>query len=414
MVLRAVFWISFGAIAYHYIGYPIVLFLFAMLMQSGSRLALLLGRKPPSRSPSSAYQPSVAILISAFNEEGVIGARVKNTLDIDYPAHLVEVLIGLDSPTDSTSQVLNRVESSRVRVFNFPTRRGKLAVLQDLAQQTAAEILVFTDAETMFAPDCIQKLVRHFADSAVGVVGGELRVFDREGKTPVEGLYWRYELLLKSLESRLNCVCGVVGAVYAVRSALWHLQKPSFAEDFQLPMEIRGSGRRVVYDPGATATETVAPTFSAEFRRRIRLGAADYQALTHNPGFLNPLKGLPIFSYFSHKVLRWLGPFLLLTAFVSNLWLVSRPLYFGLFVTQTTFYMSACMGYLLMRNGKSQKLLSIPLYFCAMNLALLYGFFRFLRGQQKMAWDVTPRTVKSVSTPLDREPRSPLSRSTEF
>ncbi len=389
-------WLCLGAVAYNYVGYPVLLFLLAMLHQARSDLKFLLrreSRRVSSRRPS--YRPHVAILISAFNEEAVIHARVKNALESDYPSALLDILVGLDSPTDSTAEVLSRIQSPRVRVFEFQARRGKLAVLRDLAEQTSAEILILTDAETMFAPDCIRNLVRHFEDDRVGVVGGELRVVGPDGMTPVESLYWRYELILKLLETRLNCVVGVVGAVYAVRRVLFHSQKASFAEDFQLPMELRYSGRKVIYDPEATATEQPAPTFSAEFRRRIRLGAADYQILAKNPHFFNPLKGMPSFAYFSHKVLRWLSPLLLLAAFLFSIALISSPLYAGMLVAQCVFYGSAGLGYWLKRRNKSTRILSPPLYFSAMNLALLLGLIRYLSGRQTMAWEVTPRVTES-------------------
>jgi len=397
LAFQFAFWACIGAIVYNYVGYPFVLYLLGALVQAKSDFEFLIAGENRRRPQQASYKPSVAVLVAAFNEEVVIEGRIRNLLEISYPSDLIEILIGLDSPTDSTSLILSQFRSTRVRVFKFPKRRGKLAVLRDLAQQTSAEILLLTDAETMFAPDCVQKLVQHFADPAVGAVGGQLRVLDRDGNVPVEGVYWRYELLLKSLESKLNCVVGMVGSLYAVRSALFHAQRPSFAEDFQLPMQIRVSGRRVIYEPAALAVETATPTFAAEFRRRIRLGAADYQILTHNFGFFNPLNGFVTFSYVSHKVLRWLGPFLLLTVLISNLCLISKPIYCGLLLVQSGLYAMASLGFLLATNGKSHKFLAIPFYFFSMNLALLCGFFRFLTGRQSMAWDPTVRTFESVS-----------------
>lgn len=408
------FWICIGAIVYNYVGYPLVLYLLGALVQAKSDLEFLIARENRRRRDQANYKPSVAVLVAAFNEEVVIEARVRNLLEIDYPSDPIEILIGLDSPTDSTSLILSQIRSTCVRVFEFPKRRGKLAVLQDLAQQTSAEILVLTDAETMFAPDCVQKIVQRFADPAVGAVAGELRVLDCNGNVPVEGVYWRYEFLLKSLENRLNCVVGVVGSLYAVRSVLFHQQRPSIAEDFQLPMQILVSGRRVVYEPTAFAIEPAAPTFAAEFRRRIRLGAADYQILTQNLGFLNPLNGLPTFSYVSHKVLRWLGPFLLLTVFISNLCLISRPIYCGLLLLQSGLYAMAGLGFLQAKNGKCHKCFAIPFYFFSMNLALLCGFFRFLTGRQRMAWDPTARTYESVLATRRNRTATPESPESEI
>jgi cellulose synthase/poly-beta-1,6-N-acetylglucosamine synthase-like glycosyltransferase len=320
---------------------------------------------------------------------------VENALDAD-PIQISEVLVGLDAPTDCTYDILSQIHSDRLRIFRFSSRRGKLAVLRDLAEQTSVEVLVLTDAETNFAPNCVQRLVRHFADPRVGVAGGELRIIEPDGRTPVEGFYWRYELILKFLENRLNCVQGAVGAVYAVRRTLFLKQKASFAEDFQLPMEIQHAGYRMVYDPEATAIESAAPTFAAEFRRRVRLGAADYQILLHNPRFLNPLKGMLTFAYVSHKVFRWLGPLFLLGALLASICLVSSRIYFWLCLCQLVFYGAAAFGYWRKSRNESAGIFSLPLYFSAMNLALLFGLMRYASGRQKMAWDVTPRSSVKI------------------
>lgn len=391
LTLQWIFWLCIGAIAYSYIGYPIALFLLVTLADLKARLMLHLKNGSSRAVTVASYQPTIAVLVSAFNEESVIGARVRNLLETNYPSHLLEILVGLDSPTDKSAEALSNIRSPRLRVIDFSERRGKLAVLRDLAERSSAEIFVLTDAETMFAPDCVGNLARHFSDPRVGVVGGELRVVSSDGTTPVESLYWRYELSMKLLESRLNCVLGAVGANYAVRRSLFRFQKPSFAEDFQLPMEIRHAGYRVVYDSAARAIEGAAPTFSAEFRRRVRIGAADYQILFHNPQFLNPIKGMVAFSYFSHKVLRWLGPLFLAVAFACNVFLISSPVYLGLLLAQAIFYALAVSGYWMKKSGREGGIASIPLYFSAMNLALFCGMLRYLSGRQKMAWDVTPR-----------------------
>lgn len=389
--LKITFWVCIGALAYNYFGYPVVMFILAALVQAKSDLSFFLRRENRRRRLAAQYQPRVAVILSAFNEEAVIRQRVENLLGSDYPLDQLEILVGLDNPGDSTAEMLAQIRAPQLRVFHFAARRGKLAVLTDLAKSTTAEILVLTDAETMFDENCIANLVRHFSDPLVGVVGGELRVKPRDGNTSVESLYWRYEVILKFLENRLNCVVGAIGAVYAVRRNLFAIKKATFAEDLQIPMEIRLSGHRVAYDPEAVAREPEAPTFSAEFRRRIRLGAADYQSIVGNLHFLNPLAGMPAFSYLSHKVLKWLGPNFLIFVFISSCILAKQPLYFSLLIAQVFFYSLAWYGYRLKQSGRDPAILSVPLYFSAMNLALFLGMLRFFSGRQKMAWEVTPR-----------------------
>jgi cellulose synthase/poly-beta-1,6-N-acetylglucosamine synthase-like glycosyltransferase len=173
LILKVVYWTCLGAIAYNYAGYPLVLCLLGVLAQAKSDLLFLLRRRSRRAEGAGRSWPSVAIVISVFNEAAIIEARVKNALEIDYPANRFKILIGLDSPTDGTADILNRMHSPNLKIFQFTERRGKLAVISDLAQSTSAEILVFTDANTMFEPHCVANLVRHFGNPKIGAVSGE-------------------------------------------------------------------------------------------------------------------------------------------------------------------------------------------------------------------------------------------------
>jgi cellulose synthase/poly-beta-1,6-N-acetylglucosamine synthase-like glycosyltransferase len=388
------FWISVAALAYSYVGYFIVMFLIASVTQTSRDLRYLFSRRPRRAAEPATALPTVAMLVAAYNEENVIAAKLENVAQTDYPAEKWELLLGLDAPTDSTAQEAQQFAAPWLRLFPFPVRRGKLAVLKDLANNTIAEVLVFSDANTMLAPDAAFRLARHFADSRVGAVCGELRLVGHHS-SETESLYWRYEAALKFLENRLNCVLGANGAVYAVRRSLFRPGEGWIVEDFRLPMEIRYAGYRVVYDPEARGTEESAPDFRAEFARKVRIGAGAYQTLFQDRRFLNPLKGLPPFAYFSHKVLRWLAPLFLIAAFVANAFLLGNKFYSLTFALQCAFYLSAFLGFLRERSGRPAGVFSLPLYFSAMNYALLLGMFRFLTGRQRAIWGTTPRR-KSV------------------
>jgi cellulose synthase/poly-beta-1,6-N-acetylglucosamine synthase-like glycosyltransferase len=404
LTLKIIFWLCIGSVAYNYIGYPITLVLLGILTQAKSDLKFFVSRKTRRQSDRSNHQPSIAIIIAAFNEEAVIEARVKNALEINYPSHLVQILIGLDSPTDSTPQILNSVQSPRVQTIHFRTRRGKLAVISDLAQRTNADILVFTDANTSFQPDCVANLVRHFSNPKVGAVSGEEIRTTAAGTDPAaEGLYWRYESALKILESRLRCLHGANGSVYAIRRELFHPQPDLIVEDFQIPLDLRFQGHWIVYDPEATVVEEIAPTFDSQFERRIRLGAGNFQTLFGNPGYLNPFKGLPAFAYVPHRVLRWLAAPLLILAVACTAGLLSDRLYLVLFVAQCVFYGLALFGYWRKKHGKPVGISRFPLYFCSMNVAMLFGFFRYLRGQQGAVWTATPRRAPDVTPTIVEE-----------
>lgn len=389
-----IFWLCIGAVAYNYVGYPLLLFVLSVLVQAKSDFLYLLRRR--SRRPSFTTEdvPKVAVLISVYNEEAVIEAKAQNCLEIDYPADHLEFLLGLDAPTDSTAELLNRIPSDQFRVFHFATRRGKLAVLRDLARMTSAEILVLTDANTMLERNAIRSLVRHFADPRVGAVSGEeVRVSAPGTEVGAEGLYWRYESALKILESRLNCSLGGNGAALAVRRSLFNPREHSIVEDFQVPLEIRFQGHRVVYDPEAIAVEEIAPTWSAQFGRRVRIGAGNYQTLFAHPEYLNPRRGFLAFSFWSHRVLRWLAPLLQPLGFVCSLSLAARPAFALFSIAQGLFYLMAAVGYWLKKQAKPLRWCSGPFHFCSMNLALLLGLLRFLRGQQALAWKPTPRRL---------------------
>src|SRR2546423_4088440 len=253
-------------------------------------------------------------------------AKVRNCLQLDYLPDRLEFLFGLDAPLDSTAELLAQMQSSRIQVFQFNVRRGKLRVLADLAQRTSAEILIFTDANTTLDSNCIRNMARHFANPQVGAVSGEeIRTVAQGADPGAESIYWRYESAIKVLESRLNCSLGGNGAALAVRRSLFQPKQQSIVEDFQIPLEIRYKGFRVVYDPEAIAVEEITPAFRSQFARRVRIGAGNYEVLFRNPAYLDPRKGLLAFCFASHRLLRWLVPMFLLIAFVCNAAMVKQP-----------------------------------------------------------------------------------------
>lgn len=402
-----ILWLCLVAVAYHYVGYPILLFALSVIVQAKSDLVYLVHRRSRRGVFATSKLPRVAVLVSAYNEETVIEAKARNCLEIDYPADRIEFLLGLDSPTDSTADVLSRMASYRLRVFQFSSRRGKLAVLRDLARETSAEILVLTDANTLLDHKAIRSLVRHFADPRVGAASGEeVRVTTPGAEKSAESLYWRYESAVKMLESRLNCSLGGNGSVLAVRRSLFRPGETSIVEDFQISLEIRFQGYRVVYDPEAVAVEEIAPTWGAQFSRRVRIGAGNYQTFFAHPEYLNPRRGFLAFSFFSHRVLRWLVPFLLPAGFLCSVLLSARRPFAVLAAAQSAFYLSAAIGWWLKKEARPLRWCSIPFHFCAMNIALFLGLLRFLRGRQTLAWQPPPRRLGDAAL-LDKVSGNP-------
>jgi cellulose synthase/poly-beta-1,6-N-acetylglucosamine synthase-like glycosyltransferase len=397
-VAEIIFWLAVAALLWSYLAYPALLFFLAALRQTGRDVWFLLARRERRQTRQMEFEPQVAMLVAAYNEEAVIEQKIANTLALDYPADRFEFLLGLDAPSDSTAERAARTSHPALRLMPFTTRRGKLAVIRDLAAATQAEILVFSDANTLLEPEALRQLVRHFRDPQVGAVCGELRLVNADGTPQGESLYWRYEVALKFLENRMGCVLGANGAVYAVRRELFRTDRAWIVEDFQVPMEIRYAGHRVVYDPEATAMEEAAPSLGAEFGRKVRIGAGAFQTFFGSLHFLNPFKGMLALAYVSHKVLRWFGPFFLLAMWAASAALSARhPLYGGAFAVQTAFYALAVAGLAFQQKGRSSRLLALPLYFSTVNLALLLGFFRLLSGRQQTQWAATRRSVGATA-----------------
>jgi cellulose synthase/poly-beta-1,6-N-acetylglucosamine synthase-like glycosyltransferase len=370
-----VFLVSSFAVLYSYTIYPLL-------------LALLPGWREAPRSDAGECR-SLSILLSVYNEEKHIAARIDNLLALDYPADKVQVLIGSDGSTDRTDDLVRQCSSPRIELHAFSPRRGKPSVLNRLVVLAQGDLLVFTDANTMFAPDALRKLVRHFADPKIGGVCGRL-VFPSASTKTHETPYWKLETYLKQRESAIDSCLGANGGIYAIRRTAWPgIPNNTLIDDFVIGMRVREQGLRLIYDAEAIATEELPQSVSHEMTRRIRIGAGGFQALLLCWRSLLPWRGVYTFAFWSHKVLRWLSPFFMLTGLVSNIVLLPHPLFAVLLALQLTFYALALVG--AVRRGRKFVLFSGPYYFVTINLALLLGFFRFITHTQQAAWKRTAR-----------------------
>ena len=370
-----VFFVSAGVIVYSYAIYPLL-------------LALVPIRRREELSGPVEW-PAVSVLISVYNEEKHITQRIENLLALDYPPDKLEILIGSDGSTDRTNVLVRRFSDPRVHLREFGQRSGKPSVLNRLIPQTHGELLAFSDANALFAPDALQKLARHFRDPRIGGVCGRLLFHGRTSETD-EGPYWKLETYLKTRESALDSCLGANGAIYAIRKSYWPIiPDNTFVDDFVIGMRVREQGVRVVYDREAVATEELPQSVGHEMTRRIRIGAGDFQALFLCWRSLLPWRGFHSLAFWSHKVLRWLSPFFMAAALISNIALLRRPLFAALLTLQLAFYALAVIGAL--RGGRKIILFSAPHYFVTINLALLLGFFRFITGTQQAAWKRTAR-----------------------
>jgi cellulose synthase/poly-beta-1,6-N-acetylglucosamine synthase-like glycosyltransferase len=394
LIIVSLFWGSVSLIAYAYVGYPLLVWLLSK--QHDHRV------KQYASTESAASQardlPLVSIIIAAYREENVILYRLNNLVLLDYPPDKLEILIGCDGNEDLTGELVNTFGDSRIRLLQFEERRGKSSVLNDCVPEARGEILVFSDANTHMDRQCIKRLVRHFEDESIGGVCGQLILEDAATGKNVDGLYWKYENFLKQCETSLGAVLGVNGALYALRKSLYTPIPPeTIIDDFLIGMRVHLTGRRLIYDGSAFATEETATSVQAEFKRRVRIGTGGFQSLRHLKGLLSPRYGYIAFAFWSHKLMRWFCPVLMTVALLANLCLLSQPLYQVTLIGQGLFYLAAFLGMKLgSGGGLIRKLCRVPGMFVQMNLALGIGLFRWLFTRQTGTWERTERSAASA------------------
>ncbi len=383
-----------GLVAFSYVGYPLALVVWTGLRDALDEARFLGGagdrRAPPA--PDAAW-PKVSIVMSAFDEAACIRAKVENCLALDYPADRLEIVIGCDGCTDATAELARAAGRGRVRVVELAPRAGKASVLGRLVPSAQGELVVLTDANTMLDRGAVRALARRFRDPDVGAVVGRLRLVAAGGAGLQEGVYWRYETLLKRYEGRNGCVLGANGGLYAIRRLLFSPLPPdTIVDDFVVPLRIAVRGWKVGYAPEAIAHEEAAAPSAAEFARRARIGAGDWQALARLPELLDPRRGFLFFAFVSHKLLRWIAPGLLAVALVANAAAAAASGAWGyrlLLAAQLAFYGVAGAGG--RAGARASPVAAAAHHFVAMNAALAVGFWRWVRGSQRAAWDRTER-----------------------
>lgn len=335
----------------------------------------------------------VSIVVSAYNEEAVIEEKIRNCLELDYPKENLEIIIASDGSDDKTNEIVKRYFGKGVILADYKDRAGKAEVLNRTIPAAKNEIIVLSDANTFFRKDALKMLIRNFDDDRAGCVCGEMKFRNsRENKMgELEGFYWKYEVFLKRLEGARGSLLGANGGIYAIRKKLFEkIPANTIIDDFIIPMKILEKGYSVVYEPEAIAYEDTAKGIIQEMARRVRIGAGDFQSLVLTRGLLNPLRGFSAYAFWSHKVLRWFAPFLLIGALFFNAFLAGEKFYLIIFISQVSLYTAALIGRISSKAARI-KIFGICYYFVSMNIALLAGFFRFLTGTQKVTWERTER-----------------------
>jgi glycosyltransferase involved in cell wall biosynthesis len=331
----------------------------------------------------------VTLIISAYNEAAVIGEKIANSLALDYPSHLLEVLVVSDASSDGTDAIVSAVHDARVALLRMATRGGKTTGLNEAVSRARGEIIVFSDANAMYMPSALGELVRNFSDPEVGAVVGESTYSQsRSGADADESLYWRYEVAIKGLESAIGSVVGGDGAIYAIRRELYRPMRADALSDFVNPLQVVQGGHRCVYEPLARSIEKGAGDFDREFRRKVRIVNRAWRAMMSLKGLLNPFRfGLFAVEVWSHKVLRWLVPLFLLALVACNMALLDHGVIYQIAAAgQLALYALGFIGYLLRRSPRLPRVLAVPFYFLMVNLASARGIVEAYLGKTYTTW----------------------------
>ena len=383
--MKILFWVAASLVVYTYFGYPLVLWAFARVR---SRRVL---RKE--------IFPSVSIIVAARNEADKIRQKIDHTLALDYPGERLEILVASDASDDATDEIVKEYAARGVQLVRAPQRKGKEHV-QGLAVSLAkGDILVFTDAATLLEPGALRRLVANFADPTVGAVSTEDLIVDAHGNPTAEGLYVKYEMWVRRLEGRFHSLVGLSGSCFAIRKELCSDWSASLASDFMGALRAARRGYRSIADPSALGRFVALASPQDEMRRKIRTFLRGITVLMANLDLLNPFRhGRFAFQLASHKLLRFLAPFLLLATLISSGLLSREPLYGLSFWAQTGFYLLAAAGGVVTTLQQS-RVVRTAYFFTMVQWAMLTAWGRYALGHQQVTWEPSRRQGVTPTAP---------------
>lgn len=381
--MAILFWLCVGAMAYVYVGYPLLLFLVSRVVQR--------------RVAKAPITPTVTMVIAAYNEEQAIAKKLENSLALDYPPDRLDILVASDGSNDGTNRIVREWEArhpGRVTLLDLP-RGGKTVGQNHAADVARGEILVFSDATTMYDRQAVRAMVANYADPLVGSVGGDVRYVRDGEEASAKGrqMYWSYEASIRRWESQIFTVIGATGCIYSMRKSLYTHLDPAAISDFVQPARALLKGYRSVVEDDATCWEVAeSKQMGDELKRRARVVNRGIRGVGFMREALNPFQHpFLLFQLISHRLLRWGIPFLLILAFVANAFLLDGWFYRLTFVVQLAFYGAALVGLVLDRIGIRPRGAFIPLYFCLVNLAPLLAVWSLLKGEKKIVWETNPQ-----------------------
>jgi cellulose synthase/poly-beta-1,6-N-acetylglucosamine synthase-like glycosyltransferase len=369
VITKVLFWGSLGALAWTHVGYPAAMG--------------VLARVRPRPVRRAGIEPSVALIVSAHDEESVIGRGVENLLELDYPVEQLAIVVASDGSTDRTDEIVAEIAAREPRVRLLPCpREGKVSAQHRAVRETESDVLAFTDANTEWRPDALRRLVRNLADPEVGYVCGRLRLESPDGAN-LEGIYWRYETWVREQESRASSITAGNGAIYAVRREAYVEDDPKFGHDFGLPYVMEQNGLRAVYDPEAIAVEKPASDLEDEYGRKVRMNARSWGHIVTGRMF-GRTRPLYLVELVSHRVLRYSSGLLHVLLLVTNVALLGQgTVYRALFAAQVG-------GVGLAAAGKARLPLPgarLAYYYFLVTRATAAGLVRYLRTGTPQTWE---------------------------
>lgn len=400
ITLEVVFWTLCFLVFYTYLGYGLVVMGLVLLRRLGGR------RHRVSDNPD--FLPPLTLVVPAYNEISCLEDKLLNSLSLDYPARQFHLLFVTEGSTDGTTELIREWQRTepRLEVIGGRQRWGKIEAINQAILRVRTPFVVFTDANTLLNRQALRKLVRHFEDPRVGAVSGEKRIQALDSEAAAgsgEGLYWKYESVLKRLDTQLHTVVGAAGELFAIRTGLYEpVERDLLLDDFMISLRIAAQGYRVVYEPDAYALERPSFSISEEKKRKVRIAAGGFQAMERLRPLLNPLRyGWLSFQYVSHRVMRWaVTPFCLPLLVLVSLGLVllpndegglGWPVYACALAAQVLFYGAAALGHWYENRQLRVKAFFVPYYFCFMNWCAFLGYRRYRQGQETGLWEKAKR-----------------------
>lgn len=384
LILEIFFFVSIFTIGYNYVLYPVAINLYCQF------------RRDPhlDKIDLDVELPSVTFVVAAFNEEKVITQKIENTLELDYPKEKLQIIIVSDGSNDNTDPIAQSYSDKGILAMHIPERQGKSAALNRALEKAEGEIILFSDANNDFNQQAVKELVKHFSDPEIGAVTGAKHIYASEDREAAkgDGLYWKYEAFIKKAESDISSITAAEGEILAVKKSLMKPIDPNkINDDAAITFDIVKSGYRILYEPNARSEEHGSSDLMDDITVKVRMTAGGFQTMAIEAGYLFPPRTWFAFSFFSHKILRWITPHMMVVAFMSNAMLFEFFMFKLVFLAQLVFYGIAFYGWLNRAKENLSTVVYIPMYFTAMNIALFRGFLKYIEGSQKVTWDKAKR-----------------------